>query len=88
MKRGTVYLGHIPHGFYEKEMKGYFSQFGKVTRLKLFKSKKVSNNEMNNVWLGIFEGLIVFRVFGTAKLVCFNLRGTYTRVSPSLFRFF
>ena len=42
MKPGAVYLGHIPHGFYENEMRGYFSQFGKVTRLKLFRSKKVS----------------------------------------------
>ena len=25
-----VYLGHIPHGFYEEQMKGYFSQFGDV----------------------------------------------------------
>ncbi len=69
MKRGTVYLGHIPHGFYEKEMRGYFSQFGKVTRLKLFKSKKVSNNEMNNVWL---EGLSVFGTEFCSKSVCFN----------------
>lgn len=41
MKPGAIYLGHIPHGFYEKEMRGYFSQFGKVTRLRLFRSKKV-----------------------------------------------
>jgi hypothetical protein len=26
----VVYLGHIPHGFYEEQMKGYFSQFGDV----------------------------------------------------------
>lgn len=41
MERGVVYLGHIPHGFYEEEMKKYFSQFGTVTRLKLSRSKKV-----------------------------------------------
>lgn len=41
-ERGVVYLGHIPHGFYEEEMKNYFSQFGTVTRLKLYRSKKVN----------------------------------------------
>lgn len=38
--RGIVYLGHIPHGFYEDEMKAFFSQFGKVTRVKLCRSEK------------------------------------------------
>lgn len=37
---GVVYLGRIPHGFYEDEMKGYFSQFGEVIRLKLSRNKK------------------------------------------------
>mmetsp|Transcript_18440 Transcript_18440/g.54725 ORF Transcript_18440/g.54725 Transcript_18440/m.54725 type:complete len:245 (+) Transcript_18440:2-736(+) len=38
---GTVlYLGHIPHGFYEEQMRGFFSQFGDVTRLRLARNKK------------------------------------------------
>ncbi|KAJ3128561.1 Chromodomain helicase DNA binding protein, partial [Physocladia obscura] len=37
---GVVYLGRIPHGFYEKEMKSYFSQFGTVLRLRLSRNKK------------------------------------------------
>ncbi|KAG2482126.1 hypothetical protein HYH03_018912 [Edaphochlamys debaryana] len=36
----VLYLGHLPHGFYEKEMLGYFSQFGKVTRVRLSRSKR------------------------------------------------
>ena len=36
----TIYLGHIPHGFYEKEMEGFFSQFGVVTKLRLSRSKR------------------------------------------------
>ena len=40
-ERGVIYVGHIPHGFYEDEMKKYFSQFGTVTRLKLSRSRKV-----------------------------------------------
>ncbi|KAI8622248.1 hypothetical protein BC830DRAFT_1057354, partial [Chytriomyces sp. MP71] len=39
-KTGVVYLGRIPHGFYEKEMKAYFSQFGDVLRLRLSRNKK------------------------------------------------
>lgn len=38
--RGVVYLGHVPHGFYENEMKRYFAQFGDVTNIKIPKSKK------------------------------------------------
>lgn len=40
-KTGTVYLGRIPKGFYEDEMRSYFSQFGEVTRLRLSRNKKV-----------------------------------------------
>lgn len=37
---GTVYIGRIPHGFYEAQMKEYFSQFGHITRLRLSRNKK------------------------------------------------
>jgi nucleolar protein 15 len=37
---GVVYVGHIPHGFYEHEMRQYFSQFGSVTRLRLSRNRK------------------------------------------------
>ncbi|XP_050404841.1 MKI67 FHA domain-interacting nucleolar phosphoprotein-like isoform X2 [Patella vulgata] len=43
--RGVIYLGHIPHGFYETEMKSFFSQFGRVTRLRLSRSKKTGNSK-------------------------------------------
>ncbi|KAI8364962.1 hypothetical protein BD560DRAFT_436628 [Blakeslea trispora] len=39
-EKGVVYLGRIPHGFYEKEMRGYFSQFGDISRLRLSRNKK------------------------------------------------
>ncbi|WWC60531.1 uncharacterized protein I303_103105 [Kwoniella dejecticola CBS 10117] len=38
--KGTLYLGRIPHGFYEEQMKEYFSQFGDVTRLRLARNRK------------------------------------------------
>jgi len=43
-KEGVIYLGHIPHGFYEEEMKGFFSQFGKVARLRLSRSTKTGRS--------------------------------------------
>ena len=36
----VVYLGRIPHGFYEQEMSSYFSQFGTITALRLARNKK------------------------------------------------
>ena len=41
MRRGVVYVGHIPHGFYETQMKEYFSQFGKITKVHVSRNKKV-----------------------------------------------
>ena len=41
MRPGIVYVGRIPHGFYEKEMEGFFSQFGEVKRIKVSRNKKV-----------------------------------------------
>ena len=43
-RTNVIYLGHIPHGFYEKEMKGFFSQFGEVTRLRLSRSRKTGRS--------------------------------------------
>lgn len=37
---GTVYVGRIPHGFYEKQMRDYFSQFGDITRLRVSRNKR------------------------------------------------
>lgn len=38
---GVVVLHNIPHGFYEDEMKKFFTQFGTVLRLRLSRSRKV-----------------------------------------------
>ncbi|KAF7716664.1 Uncharacterized protein PECH_008235 [Penicillium ucsense] len=36
---GTVYVGRIPHGFYEHQMRAYFSQFGEITKLRLSRNR-------------------------------------------------
>ncbi|KII84418.1 hypothetical protein PLICRDRAFT_118081 [Plicaturopsis crispa FD-325 SS-3] len=38
--RGVLYLGRLPHGFYEDQLRGYFSQFGDITRLRISRNKK------------------------------------------------
>ncbi len=40
-ERGVVYVGHVPYGFFEDQMKGFFQQFGEVKRLRLARNKKV-----------------------------------------------
>jgi nucleolar protein 15 len=42
---GTLYVGRIPHGFYEPQMREYFSQFGTVTKLRLAKNKKTGRSK-------------------------------------------
>ena len=37
---GVVYLGRIPHGFYEDEMRGYLGQYGDITRLRVSRNKR------------------------------------------------
>lgn len=41
----VVYVGHIPHGFYEKQMKDYFSQFGHVAKIRLSRNKKTGKSK-------------------------------------------
>ncbi len=44
-EHGFMYIGHLPHGFYEEELKSYFSQFGRIVRLRLARSKKTGNHK-------------------------------------------
>ncbi|XP_067301193.1 MKI67 FHA domain-interacting nucleolar phosphoprotein [Pseudorasbora parva] len=37
---GVLYVGHLPRGLCEPQLKSYFQQFGKVTRLRVSRSKK------------------------------------------------
>lgn len=44
-KSNVVYVGRIPHGFYEDQMRGFFGQFGTITRLRLSRNKKTGNSK-------------------------------------------
>ena len=41
----VLYIGHVPHGFYEDQMRAYFGQFGDVTRLRLSRNKKTGKSK-------------------------------------------
>ncbi|AES62793.1 putative nucleotide-binding alpha-beta plait domain-containing protein [Medicago truncatula] len=40
----VLYIGRIPHGFYEKEMEAYFGQFGTIKRLRISRNKKTGKS--------------------------------------------
>ncbi|KAG6947255.1 hypothetical protein JG688_00015627 [Phytophthora aleatoria] len=41
----VIYLGRVPHGFYEKQMLGFFKQFGTVRRVRLSRNKRTGNSK-------------------------------------------
>ena len=42
--RGVLYIGHLPKGFNESELKQFFSQFGEVTKLRVSRSVKTARS--------------------------------------------
>merc|ERR1740121_2147332 len=75
--RGVIYLGHIPKGFFEPQMRKFFSQFGKITRLRLSRSKKNAGSkgyafvefEEESVAKIVAETMHKYLMFGK-QLVC------------------
>ncbi|EEP80783.1 predicted protein [Uncinocarpus reesii 1704] len=58
---GTVYVGRIPHGFYEHEMRAYFSQFGEIKYLRLARNRTTGRSR--------HHGFIQFASESVAKIV-------------------
>jgi nucleolar protein 15 len=44
-KPGVIYVGRVPHGFYEIEMKAYFGQFGTILSLRLSRNPKTGKSK-------------------------------------------
>ncbi|KAK7290799.1 hypothetical protein RIF29_05505 [Crotalaria pallida] len=57
----VLYVGRIPHGFYEDEMRGYFGQFGTIKRLRIARNKKTGRTK--------HYGFIEFESPEVAKIV-------------------
>lgn len=41
---GVVYIGRLPYGFFEDQLRAYFSQFGDIRRLRLSRNKKTGRS--------------------------------------------
>ena len=42
--RAVLYVGHLPKGFNENELKNFFQQFGQVTKLRVSRSVKTARS--------------------------------------------
>ena len=65
----VIYLGHVPNGFGESEMRKFFSQFGLVKRIKLFRSAKTGGSK------GF--AFVEFESAETARIVADAMNGYY-----------
>lgn len=87
----VVYIGNLPHGFYDKELLGYFSQFGKVNKVRMAKNRKsgrskhyaylqFDNKEVGRIAAEAMHGYFLFK----QQLKCRVLKEG--EVHPLLFR--
>jgi len=42
--RGVILVKNLPHGFFEEQLKAFFTQIGKVTRVRLVRSRKTTRS--------------------------------------------
>lgn len=45
LNRGVLLIKNLPKGFFEKQLKKYFSQYGTVTRLRLARSERTGGSK-------------------------------------------
>eukprot|EP00126_Sphaerothecum_destruens_P001636 Sdes_comp15045_c0_seq2m3820 len=45
LSSSVIYIGHLPFGFFEDQLKAFFSQFGAVKNVKVFRSKKTGRSK-------------------------------------------
>ncbi|XP_017082769.1 MKI67 FHA domain-interacting nucleolar phosphoprotein [Drosophila eugracilis] len=44
-ERGVIIVKHLPHGFFEQQLRQYFRQFGRVLRVRLARSLRTGNSK-------------------------------------------
>lgn len=87
----VIYVGRIPHGFYEHQMRSYLSQFGLITNLRISRNKETGNSK--------HYGFVEFQDSQVAKIVAstmnnYLLSGSLiqchvippNRIHPALFK--
>ncbi|KAK0386913.1 hypothetical protein NLU13_5226 [Sarocladium strictum] len=60
-KPGVIYMGRIPHGFYEHEIRQYLEQFGPVLNVRLSRNKKTGASK--------HYAFVEFEEYSTAETV-------------------
>lgn len=88
---GVVYVGHIPQGFSEPQMREYFAQFGEVRQLRLSRSKRTGrskgyafaqfeSDEIAKIVADSMSGYLMFR----KKMICKHV--PTEEVHPDVFK--
>jgi len=44
-KQGILYIGHLPKGFNEPELRKFFEQFGEIKKLRVARSNKTARQK-------------------------------------------
>jgi nucleolar protein 15 len=42
---GTIYIGRLPHGFFERQLHAYYTQFGAIKNLRLARNKRTGKSQ-------------------------------------------
>ncbi|ONK62800.1 uncharacterized protein A4U43_C07F8270 [Asparagus officinalis] len=63
----VLYIGRIPHGFYEEQIEGFFKQFGKIKRFRIARNRKTGKSK--------HFGFIEFENPEVAKVVADEING-------------
>lgn len=66
-QNAVIYLGHLPYGFQEDQLKAYFSQYGEVLAVKLARSKATARSKG--------YAFVQFRYPEVAEIVSDNMNG-------------
>lgn len=74
-KPGVVYVGHLPHGFYEEQLVSYFSQFGAVDKVKVARNKKACG-----YWYTLYRNLAGCLKRGGSDFSGCSVRGSNTQI--------
>lgn len=59
---GTIYIGRLPHGFFERQLNAYFTQFGTIRNLRLSRNRRTGKSQ--------HHAFVEFASAAVADIVC------------------